>query len=316
MILYNDTSDNGQIIKKVKYGAPDGTTKTIKSIKYNSGKKIEEIYYDWTYLKDLPIGSLVEIWGEYKGEKVRFILGKKSSTSLTLISEKVLCFKCFDAKEPQNPRQDRKTGGNNRYLHSNIRAWLRSSNPQWYQKTHTYDQPPDEINITGKNAYTNEPGFLSFIDAIYLKKGFNSIDLMECDKTGDALREFVEDNVILPGDEVVNGIGLGPITFEIFTDNASRVAYPTAGAVSSAQGLPAGITPDTPVRWMLREPRTRGTNESDIYVINEQGALDKASASDSTIGIRPMIYLSLDTTVRTDVNSFGAHELSEMGIYP
>lgn len=81
--------------------------------------------------------------------------------TITLISEKVLCLKCFDAIEPNNSNDNRKRWGNNNYKYSNLLNWLNNSGYGWYRRQHDADAPPSSSNIYGGNPYDTEPGFIT-----------------------------------------------------------------------------------------------------------------------------------------------------------
>ena len=59
----------------------------------------------------------------------------------------------FDNKEPDNPIENRKNYGNNRWSVSNLRQWLNSDKPagEWYDPMYAYDEAPD---------YASQNGFL------------------------------------------------------------------------------------------------------------------------------------------------------------
>ena len=66
----------------------------------------------------------------------------------------------FDAKEPNNPDSNRKSYGNNRYIHSAVRQWLNSSDSVFnWQSQHQYDAKP----TSSLDLYEGS-GFLSRLD--------------------------------------------------------------------------------------------------------------------------------------------------------
>lgn len=86
------------------------------------------------------------------------------SNSVTLMSNKILTLKCFDATEPTNPNADRAANGNNRYSVSNIRQWLNNDAAagNWYSAQHTYDAPPTNANVWNNiDEYDQQAGFLN-----------------------------------------------------------------------------------------------------------------------------------------------------------
>ena len=81
---------------------------------------------------------------------------------------KIIDFRPFDAKEPNNPDSDRKGYGNNNWSVSNIKQFLNSDQASWYSAQHQYDAPPSSANVwnypngTTYNAYDTHKGFLYY----------------------------------------------------------------------------------------------------------------------------------------------------------
>ena len=84
--------------------------------------------------------------------------------TITLMTKNVIRTAAFDAKEPNNPDNNRKTNGNNRWGVSNIRQWLNSNNQIWFTPQHEYDTQPNNQNTiynnNGQGIYSNDKGFL------------------------------------------------------------------------------------------------------------------------------------------------------------
>lgn len=101
-------------------------------------------------------------------------ISDESKPTITLMTKNIIRYAAFDAKEPNNPlidsyweTKERDTGGNNRWLVSNIRQWLNSEGAagEWFTPQHDYDEAPtiDKVNDYYKNkkgAYADDPGFL------------------------------------------------------------------------------------------------------------------------------------------------------------
>ena len=63
--------------------------------------------------------------------------------SMTLQTKDCLHNIQFDAPEPSNPDSDRKSYGNNRYIHSAVKQWLNSDEAKFsWQSKHQYDAKP------------------------------------------------------------------------------------------------------------------------------------------------------------------------------
>ena len=73
---------------------------------------------------------------KYNGVPIGFLIADKGhsgypSGSVTLVTDKIITLKCFDAKE-SGGNNDRVNYGNNRYILSNIRQWLNKSGTGWF----------------------------------------------------------------------------------------------------------------------------------------------------------------------------------------
>lgn len=124
-------------------------------------------------LKDLPIGTrVVDNDTKYFGEPIVWLVADKNhkgypQNSVTLISEKILCRKCFDAPEKESASFGviAAENGNGVYHASNINKWLNSASHSWYYGAHSVDTPPSPENFNNdyekKYSYENESGFLT-----------------------------------------------------------------------------------------------------------------------------------------------------------
>ena len=124
-------------------------------------------------LKDLPRGTrVVDNDTKYFGEPIVWLVADKNhkgypQNSVTLISEKILCRKCFDAPEKESASFGviAAEDGNGVYHASNINKWLNSASHSWYYGAHSVDTPPSPENFNNdyekKYSYENESGFLT-----------------------------------------------------------------------------------------------------------------------------------------------------------
>ena len=128
-------------------------------------------------LSNLAVGAKVKfgkysVNGETAQDLVWIIAAKAHSctpayptNSITLLAEKILDLRCFDAKEPNSSDSNRKSYGNNRYSVSNIDQWLNkdSAANSWYVAAHSTDQSPNTSDYCGGygTQYAARPGFLN-----------------------------------------------------------------------------------------------------------------------------------------------------------
>ena len=121
-------------------------------------------------LGSLPIGAKIKDTNtKFLGEPIVWLKADKDHTdypinSTTLITEKIIALRAFDAKEPNNTDSNRKNSGNNKYSVSNIDQWLNSDAVagQWYTAKHEADQAPTTKSThVSANTYTEDAGFLN-----------------------------------------------------------------------------------------------------------------------------------------------------------
>ena len=122
-------------------------------------------------LSNLPVGAKVK-FGKYSvnGEVAQaitwLVVAKNHSgypaNSITLLTERIVDMRCFDAAEPNAFFDDMKSYGLGKYEPSNIRQWLNSNlTSGWYSSKHTADQSPSSYYVSGGTPYENRPGFLN-----------------------------------------------------------------------------------------------------------------------------------------------------------
>lgn len=154
-------------------------------------------------LGELPIGTLVKdinttISGKPIIWKVVDINHKNyPANSVTLITNKVIDNKCFDATEPNNPEWSRKADGNGRYSVSNIRQWLNSDAEagHWYTSQHSYDAPPN---------YSTQAGFLTGFSQGFKKALLDTTLTLPLHNVDGGGTEVVVDKVFLASHAELN----------------------------------------------------------------------------------------------------------------
>ena len=271
-------------------------------------------------ISNLPVGAkVVDPSTTYYNAPITWIVlehGHDDANGTTLLSEKILCLKAFDAKEPNNSNSGRKNYGNSRYAYSNILQWLNSDATagSWYSAKHAADQSPDSTTYVTYNPYTSEAGFLhGFSD------GFKDV-LMEVDKvtslntaTDGGGTEAVKSKIFLLsctecGLSEDNGTA-GTIYsyFSANNTNEQRKAYPTAEAVSNSTYASSSINESSAWYWWLRSP-----NASYSYYARFVGPVGERSsdfAYNGIYGVRPACLISFDTKVLDEPNADGAYEI-------
>lgn len=261
------------------------------------------IWQGGTPLKDLPIGSkVVDPNTKYYGQPIVWIIADKNhpgypANTVTLISEKILCLKAFDATEPNNSDNQRRGSGNNRYKYSNLLQWLNSDSSNWYSAQHEADAPPNSSN-TNYNPYKNEPGFLYNFSSDF-KDAMVSTSLKTARPNMDGSgSEIVASKIFLAsktevGSNNENGIAEGT-KFPIFDGNDSRKANPTAEAVSKSNYTNSSLNASSPWWWWLRTPCVPTTYG--VYTARRDGSLDWYGVQYGGYSVRPLCNVKDDSS--------------------
>ena len=269
-------------------------------------------------LSALAVGALVKDTGTlYNGKPIVWKIADKGHTgypsgSVTLITEKIISLKCFDAIESGNSNSDRKSYGNNRWIYSNIRQWLNSgaSAGAWYSKQHSADAPPSNANVwSNYNEYDAEAGFLAgfstnFVAALLSTThtvGKASVDGGGTESCVDKIFFATCTEVGLSGD-VTAGSKLA-----LFSNDASRLAYPTAEAVSKSEYTSSSLSATQAWWWWLAD--AYASNSFSVRRVHSSGALRNDYACHGNCGVRPLCNLSSSILVSDTADSDGAYTI-------
>lgn len=254
-------------------------------------------------LNNLNVGDRVRL-GKYqvKNETKKDLIWKVAaknhtgypSNSVTLLTEKIIDLRGFDAKEPSNSNTDRKNYGNNRYKDSNLRQWLNKSGQPWFNKTHTADEPPTNANLhsSGQTEYRDKDGFLSAFTAEELNAILNTnLTVARNTVTDGGGTEAVTDKVFLLSNTEV-GLANEPGGAEgsklaLFSTDASRIAYPTQELISNTSASSKPANTSTAWYWWLRSPHSGYS--STVRLVNTVGSLDFSYAFYGYFGVRPAL---------------------------
>ena len=272
-------------------------------------------------LGSLSVGAKIEVpvlsaYQSRFGSKIVFKIADKNhsgypSNSVTLITEKIIQLMCFDAKEPNNSNGDRKQYGNNRYQHSNILQWLNSNAAagKWYSAKHSADAPPTNANVWNNyNEYDAWAGFLAMLDPKFVAELLTTTQTVARNTVTDGgSYETVTSKMFLPSTTEVglaneNNIAEGTL-LALFSNDASRVAYPTAQCVSNSEYTNSNFSTSKGWYWWLRTP-----NSSYAYYVRHvysDGSLNYNSAYSGNYGVRPLCNLKSSILVSDSPNSDG-----------
>lgn len=275
-------------------------------------------------LGSLAVGTKIEVpvlsaYQSRFGAKIVFKIADKNhsgypSNSVTLIAEKIIQLMCSDAKEPSNSNSDRRNYGNNRHIHSNILQWLNSNATagNWYSAKHGQDAPPNNANVWNNyNEYDGWAGFLAMLDPKFVAELLNTtLTVVKSSTDGGSYETFTAKMFLASTTEVglanENGIAEGSL-LALFSNDASRVAYPTAECVSNSEYTNSNFTTSKGWYWWLRTPYSSYAYY--VRYVYSGGALDYSIAYGGYWGVRPLCNLKSSILVSDNPNGSGNYEI-------
>ena len=271
-------------------------------------------------LGSLTVGAKIEVpvlsaYQSRFGSKIVFKIADKNhsgypSNSVTLITEKIIQNMASDAKEPNNENNDRKYYGNNRHIHSNLLQWLNSNATAgaWYSAKHRTDQAPTTKNThVTYNPYTSWAGFLAMLDPKFVAELMETtLTVVKSSTDGGSYETFKAKMFLASTTEVglanENNIAEGSL-LALFSNDASRVAYPTAQCVSNSEYTNSNFSTSKGWYWWLRTPNS--SNANGVRCVNSDGSLDYSIAFNGYYGVRPLCNLKSSILVSDSPNSDG-----------
>ena len=269
-------------------------------------------------LSSLVVGALVKDTGTlYNGKPIIWKIADKNhagfpANSVTLITERIISLKCFDAMEPSNNDGNRRSYGNNRWIWSNIRRWLNSQAGAgaWYAAQHGQDAPPSNANVWDNyNEYQQEAGFLAGFSANFLAALLTTTHTVGKAQVDGGGTESCTDKIFLA---TCTEVGLsGDVAagskLAIFSNDASRQAKPTAEAVSKSEYTNSSLNANSPWYWWLAD--SYASNSCSVRNVYSSGALDWNNAYLGYWGVRPLCNIKSDILVSDNQDSDGAYTI-------
>lgn len=271
-------------------------------------------------LSSLPVGSLVkDAESKYYGAPIIWKVMEHGHTgdpagSSALVTEKIISIKAFDAQEPNNSNSDRKSYGNNRYLYANLLQWLNSDAAagKWYTAQHSADHAPDSTSYVTYNPYSAEAGFLSGFS-----ENFKAAMMQATKRTvksstdGGSYEDITKKVHLLSSTEVglANENSSYPegSKYELFSDNASRVAYPTTEAVENSAYTNSSLNKSKPWYYWLRTPAA--SSAYGVRSVYTDGSRNSHGARNGHYGVRPACFVSSSIVVSDSVGEDGAYTI-------
>ena len=274
-------------------------------------------------LSNLPIGAKIKfgkhsVNGETAQPIIWLVVSKNTGAttsgrpqnSITLLTERAIDFRCFDAIEPTNPNFS--SGGFAKYSVSNIRQWMNSSATagNWYSAQHSYDYPPstytdsrgETIDTTWfSTPYLNRPGFLYHFTESERNAIVNtSIDESFVSGGGTQNTTLTNQKLFLPAITDIT------TNWEYFTKGGTLNCYPTAQAVDNS-GVWTTHSPHNTVNWWTRTQSYSAWGVVHIIDISGQVNSSGGDVYRGNYGFRPAMNLSTTLSISDTTDSDGCY---------
>lgn len=270
-------------------------------------------------LGSLAIGSKIKISHSVLGDII-FLKADKDhggypENSTTLITEKIILLRTFDAKEPNNSDGNRKNYGNNKYSVSNLDQWLNSTAAagQWYSARHSADQAPDNANVwSNYNEYDQDAGFLAGFDDAFvaalkdttLKVALNTV-------TDGGSYESVVRKFFLPSRAELFGAAENSVMegslLSYFSANTNDIRKAQISAYAAAHSE-FSVTAGNNWYYWLRTPDS--SSSCDVRYVYSDGSLFNYYAYYGRNGVRPLCNLDSGISVSDSTDSDGCYTLN------
>ena len=270
-------------------------------------------------VSNLPIEARVK-FGKYSvngenAQDIKWLIVAKDhsgypSNSITLLTEKLIDLRCFDAAESRSSGSDA-SWGNNKYSVSNIDQWLnKDEGDSWYVAAHNVDQKPSNGYTDGNTPYDTRPGFLnafSYLEkAAILNTSVLSASLVTT--SGDVNTSAILRKVFLPS---LNELGKGSQGYdegEVWDhfSSANQVML-QCGITEQCHSYTTStnkIAPENNSRWFTRTPNE---SYSRVSTITAEGNVGLALAYTGDIGIRPALNILSSVKVSDTTDSEGCY---------
>lgn len=223
--------------------------------------------------------------------------------------------RAFDAQEPNNSNSDRKSYGNNRYLHSNIRKWLNSDAAAgaWYSAQHSADQAPNSTSAVTCNPYAGDAGFLNAFSAQFKAALMaTTLTVAKNTVTDGGRSETVTDKIFLASNTEVgltneNSIAEG-VKLALFSTDASRIAYVTTEGIADSDYSSNPANNTTAWYWWLRTPYASYSRYA--RSVHSSGALSDNYARNGNYGVRPLCNLNSQILVSDTTDADGCYTIT------
>ena len=270
-------------------------------------------------LNNLPIGAKIKLGkysvnGEVAEQIIWMVVAKNHSSTpayptnaITLITEKIIDLRAFDAAEPNNTDSNRKSSGNNDYSVSNIDQWLNEDKVAWYVARHSADQSPNGTYTLQGTAYDARPGFLSNFTSNEKNAILNTtIRVAKYSYT----TEDITRKVFLPS---VTEIGLtvseiidGSMWAYFESNGVRRTSLtPQCYRNTLSQSKPSGET----AYWQYWVRSASYSTTQSVFYVSQDGGYGTMAAFMGGFGVRPAINLSSALSISDTMDGDGCYNI-------
>ena len=276
-------------------------------------------------LSNLPIGARVK-FGKYSvngeaAQPITWLIVAKNhggtvpypSNSVTLLAEKLIDLRCYDAKESPGIG-DRDLMGNELYGLSNIDQWLNKDSEagQWYVPTHELDLPPDAKNVSNPTtAYADRPGVLNGFSNDEKGAILDTVIRAYKNASPSPILEDFTRKVFLPALPEIDGATSTPNAGALWSYFS---IYPDlkCGLTDQAFQYSLSSNKETEISanyfWWTRTARYNGTNLGLVYTIDASGKkTDRMGAYAYGVGVRPALNLASTTPISETTDTDGCY---------
>lgn len=221
------------------------------------------------------------------------------ANSITLITEKIIDQRAYDAGEPNQ------SSGMSDYKLSNIHQWLNSgaSAGNWYTASHSKDVAPTNSSTSYGTGYSSLPGFLyHFSDSEKQVLLPTTLTL----ETG----ETISAKVFLPSTKEIMGSGgnVGDSRFSCFTTGTTSAKLTQqVFTYSLSTNKPTSI--DGTWEYLTRTPVNLVNDRVVTISKSNGGSTQQAVPSFGDFGVRPVINILANTKITDTVDSDGCYTI-------
>lgn len=269
-------------------------------------------------IADFPVGIKIK-FGAYSvnGEaphKVRWI---KAHHDGTILSEYMEDQCAFDAKEPDNPDEYRRSYGNNRCSVSNLQQFLNADGENWFQQKHGCDTAPiDRLMYNGRCGYDHKPGFLHYfegweVEAIEDSEVITALPKKDI-RPGGEKSETIYAKLFMPsrtnlGGGKENGVDEGEVWDLFSTGEYSRECKFTRELYENTQNDDRPEDPDDTWYYNLRSPNSGYSYH--VRCVCRDGDIGNARACSDYLGVRPALKLNPEILISDEPDDEGYYEV-------